>query len=134
LEENGQVSSGVSILSHAARLVRYAGENEAPIAMISAVQMIKTVRLQEGADCIGEKQSAQQQAGEHVTEARKANVPAPTLDPKKPLEEAKSWARCAHLMALLNDGTQENKAGLNQHLGSDAGRDRTSRFCSGAFI
>jgi hypothetical protein len=112
LEQNGQegVSSGVSILSQAALLVRYARENESPIAMMAAVQMINRVRLQDGADRIGEKQSAQQQIGEHVTEARKTNTPAPTIDPKKLLEEAKPWAgRDAHLTALLNDALKKTR-------------------------
>jgi hypothetical protein len=124
LEEDGQegVSSGVSILSQAALLVRYARENESPVAMIAAMEMINTVRLQDGTDRIGEKQSAQQQTGEHGTEARKTNTPAPTLDPNKLLEEAKPWtARDTHLTALLNDELKKTRPVSTSTLGSTRG-------------
>jgi hypothetical protein len=124
LDENGQEgpSAGVSLLSQAALLARYARESESPVAMLAAAKMINAVRLQDGADRIGEKQPSQQQGGESVTEARKANPPAPTVDATTLLEEAKPWAaKDTHLTALLNDALKKTKPVSTGTLGSLGG-------------
>ena len=53
--KEGGAATGVSVLNEAAQLVRYARENESPIAMLTAVQMIERVRYQENSDRIGAK-------------------------------------------------------------------------------
>lgn len=95
-------AAGVSLLHQAGELVRYARENESPEAMLTAVQMIRRVRIQEDASRVGSKKSEPQDKGEAKKEGKKGTALAPSLDASKLLEEAGNWAKGdEHLTALL---------------------------------
>jgi hypothetical protein len=84
--KEGGAATGVSVLNEAAQLVRYARENESPIAMLTAVQMIERVRYQENSDRIGAKktdvstQSGEQAKSDQAKTDQKEQNPAVTFD------------------------------------------------------
>jgi hypothetical protein len=95
-------SAAVSLLDQAMVLVGYARENESPVAMLTAVQMIRRVRAQEGTGRLGTKQSEAQKTSEQPKEGKKGETPTPTMDAQKLLAEAKTWAKGnEHLLALI---------------------------------
>jgi hypothetical protein len=95
-------AAAVALVNQAGDLVRYARENESPLAMLTAVQMIRRVRLQEGSARVGSKQSESKEGGKEAKESAKGQTPAPTLDGQKLLAEAKAWAKGdPHLLALI---------------------------------
>jgi len=107
--KEGGAATGVSVLNEAAQLVRYARENESPIAMLTAVQMIERVRYQENSDRIGAKktdvstQSGDQAKSDQAKSDQKEQNPAVTFDTQKLLAEAKGWAKGnPQLVALID--------------------------------
>ncbi len=59
------------MLSEATSLVNYARENESALAMLTAVQMLERVQVQENAQRVGTKKSGPQNEGEQVKEGKK---------------------------------------------------------------
>lgn len=113
-------SSTVSLLDQAEQLVSYARENESPVAMLTAVQMIRRVPLQD-ASAAGAKKSEAAKSGEEAKEGKKTDAPAPSLDTKALLAEAKGWAKGdEHVMALL-DAEAAKPAESGGTLGSTQG-------------
>jgi hypothetical protein len=105
-------AAAVSMLSQATSLVSYARENESALAMLTAVQMLERVQLQDNAQRVGTKKSGLQTEGEQVKEGKKGNTPAPTLDPQQLLAEAKPWAKDnPNLTAMLDAEAAKAKAG-----------------------
>lgn len=120
-QEKGKEGSAaaVAVLNQAADLVKYARENESPLAMLTAVQMIRRVKAQDGSEHVGAKKSEAQQGGDKGKEAAKGSNPAPTLDTQKLLAEAKTWAKGdAHVMALLNAESAKAPSSLGGTLGA----------------
>jgi hypothetical protein len=106
--KEGGAATGVSVLNEAADLVRYARENESPIAMLAAVQMIERVRYQDNSDRLGAKKTdASTQSGDAKSDQAKGDQkeqsPAVTFDTQKLLAEAKGWAKgTPQLVALID--------------------------------
>lgn len=124
-DEKGKegTAAAVSMLSQATSLVSYARENESALAMLTAVQMLERVQVQDNAQRVGTKKSGLQNQGEQVKEGKKGNTPAPTLDPQQLLAEAKPWAKDnANLTALIDSEMAKAKAGTaSGTLGSTRG-------------
>ncbi len=123
-KEKGKVgaSSAVAMLDQAGELVQYARENESPVAMLAAVQMLERVRVQQGSERIGSKKTGLQREGEQVKEGKKGESPEPTLDPQKLLAEAKPWAKGnQQLMTLLDAESARAKPASGGTLGSTQG-------------
>jgi 4-amino-4-deoxy-L-arabinose transferase-like glycosyltransferase len=115
-------AAAVSLLSRAAELVQYAHENESPVAMLTAVQMLERVQVQDNAERVGSKKTGLQHEGEQVKEGKKGETPAPTLDPQKLLAEAKPWAKGNQsLLALIDAEAAKAKAASAGTLGSTRG-------------
>jgi hypothetical protein len=104
-------AAAVSMLSQATSLVNYARENESALAMLTAVQMLERVQVQDNAQRVGTK------------EGKKGNTPAPTLDPQQLLAEAKPWAKDnPNLTAMIDAEAAKAKAGTaSGTLGSTRG-------------
>ena len=140
--EKGKDSGGaaaVSLLNQAEELVKYAKENESPVAMLTAVQMLERVKVQENAERVGAKKTGLQNEGEQVKEGKKGDTPAPTLDPEKLLAEARPWAKGdPHMLALLDAEAGKAKASAAGTLGSTRGaithRDRVSARAYDDFV
>ena len=112
-------SSAVAILGQAGELVQYARDNESPVAMLAAVQMLERVRVQQDSERIGSKKTGLQHEGERVKEGKKGETPEPTLDPQKLLAEAKPWAKGnQQLVALLDAEAAKAKPASGGTLGS----------------
>lgn len=129
-KDNGGAAA-VSLLDQAEELVKYAKENESPVAMLTAVQMLERVKVQENAERVGAKKTGLQNEGEKVAEGKKGNTPAPTLDPEKLLAEARPWAKGSPpTLALLDAEAGKAKSAAAGTLGSTRGaithRDRVS--------
>lgn len=115
-------AAAVSLLSQATELAQYAKENESPVAMLAAVQMLERVKVQDNAERVGSKKTGLQNEGEQVKEGKKGDTPAPTLDPEKLLAEAKPWAKGnPNLVALLDAEAAKAKATASGTLGSTRG-------------
>jgi len=111
-------AAAVALVSQAGELVHYARENESPLAMLTAVQMIRRVRLQEGNARVGSKQSETKEGGKEAKEGTKGQTPAPTLDGQKLLAEAKTWAKGdPHLLALIEAESAKPGAASSLTLG-----------------
>jgi hypothetical protein len=125
-EEQGdeKSASAVSLLGQAGELVRYARENESPLTMLAAVEMLSRVRVQEARD-----QSPQAEpSGEQVQEGKKGQTAAPTLDRRSLLTEAKAWAQGdEHVMALINAELAKPESKPSGTLGAGAGPIRRIR-------
>lgn len=92
-------AAGVARLGQAVELVAYARENESALAMVTAVQMLRGIRMQDGKTRVGEKKSE----GTPATDGKKGATPAPSVDPKALLNEAKAWAKGnAQVTALID--------------------------------
>jgi hypothetical protein len=102
--KEGGAATGVSVLNEAGQLVRYARENESPLAMLTAVQMIERVRYQENSDRIGAKKTdVSTQSGPEAKSDQKEQNLAVTFDTQKLLAEAKGWAKGnPQLVALID--------------------------------
>src|SRR5580704_15536464 len=102
--KEGGNATGVSVLNEAGQLVRYARENESPLAMLTAVQMIERVRYQENSDRIGAKKTdVSTQSGPEAKSDQKEQNLAVTFDTQKLLAEAKVWAKGnPQLVALID--------------------------------
>jgi|HubBroStandDraft_2_1064218.scaffolds.fasta_scaffold55755_2 hypothetical protein len=116
-------AAAVSMLSQATSLVNYARENESALAMLTAVQMLERVQVQDNAQRVGTKKTGLQTEGEQVKEGKKGNTPAPTLDPQQLLAEAKPWAKDnPNLTAMIDAEAAKAKAGTaSGTLGSTRG-------------
>jgi len=116
-------SETVATLSDAERLVAYARDNESPTAMLTAVQMIERISVQENAAKLGAKKSEAQPASKTPDkEAKKGETPAPTLDPVKLLAEAATWAKGdEHMTALIAVEKAKATAGHVGTLGATKG-------------
>jgi hypothetical protein len=115
-------AAAVSLLSQATQLVQYAHDNESPVAMLTAVQMLERVKTQDNAERVGSKKTGLQNEGEQVKEGKKGGTPAPTLDPEKLLAEAKPWAKGnSNLLALLDAEAAKAKSAASGTLGSTRG-------------
>ena len=125
--KEGGAATGVSVLNEAAQLVRYARENESPIAMLTAVQMIERVRYQENSDRIGAKktdvsaQSGEQAKSEQTKSDQKEQNPAVTFDTQKLLAEAKGWAKGNPQLVALIDAEASKKHTTTGTLGATIG-------------
>lgn len=93
--KEGGNAAGVSVLNQAGQLVRYARENESPLAMLTAVQMIERVKYQEKSDRLGVKKSdVSTQSGKDEAKADQKELNSEvTFDTQKLLAEAKGWAK-----------------------------------------
>jgi hypothetical protein len=103
--EKGRDTSGdaVARLGQAAELVAYAREHESPVAMVTAVQMLRGVRAQEGGDRVGAEATQPVAKGDAQKEEPKRAESEPTLDPATLLQEARSWAEGdAPMLALID--------------------------------
>lgn len=103
--KEGGNATGVSVLNQAGQLVRYARENESPLAMLTAVQMIERVKYQEKSDRLGAKKSdvsTQSGKDEAKTDQKEQNTEV-TFDTQKLLAEAKGWAKGNSQVAALID-------------------------------
>ena len=115
-------AAAVSLLSQATALVQYAKDNESPVAMLTAVQMLERVKTQDNPERVGSKKTGLENQGEQVKEGKKGDTPAPTLDPEKLLAEAKPWAKGnANLLALLDAEAAKAKSSASGTLGSTRG-------------
>ncbi len=115
-------AAAVSLLTQATELVQYAKENENPMAMLTAVQMLERVKAQDNAERVPAKKTGLQHEGEQVKEGKKGDTTAPTLDPEKLLAEAKPWAKGnANLLALLDAEAAKAKGSASGTLGSTQG-------------
>lgn len=116
-------AAAVSMLSQATSLVNYARENESALAMLTAVQMLERVQVQDNAQRVGAKKTGPQTEGEQVKEGKKGTTPAPTLDPQQLLAEAKPWAKDnPNLTAMIDAESAKAKAGTaSGTLGSTRG-------------
>jgi hypothetical protein len=116
-------AAAVSMLSQATSLVSYARENESALAMLTAVQMLERVQVQDNAQRVGTKKSGPQNEGEQVKEGKKGTTPAPTLDPQQLLAEAKPWAKDnANLTAMIDaEAAKAKTAAASGTLGSTRG-------------
>lgn len=141
--EKGKDTGGaaaVSLLNQAEELVKYAKENESPVAMLTAVQMLERVKVQDNAERVGAKKTGLQNEGEKVKEGKKGDTPAPTLDPEKLLAEARPWATGdPHMLALLDaEAVKAKAASAAGTLGSTRGaithRDRVSARAYDDFV
>ena len=83
-------AAAVSLLDQAMRLVSYARDNESPMAMLAAVEMIRRVQVQDGEERLGTKAT---EADQKASKQQKGKTPATTLDTKVLLGEAKAWAK-----------------------------------------
>lgn len=102
-------SQAVALLSQAEDLVRYARENESPVAMLAAVQMIERVHVTPKTD---EAKPETKKVGDDVQQDKKQSTATPTLDPQKLIAEAKPWAqKDPHMLALLNAHKAKSSAG-----------------------
>jgi hypothetical protein len=112
-------AAAVSVLRQAGDLVRYARENQAPLAMLTAVEMLERVRVRD--DRTG-KPASEKDPKIQVAEGSKGKTPEPTLDPQKLLAEAKPWAqRDAHLLALIDAEAAKTKSAAGGTLGVTGG-------------
>jgi hypothetical protein len=89
-------------LGQAVALVAYARENESPVAMLTAVQMLRGLKMQDGKARVGAKKTEAAQAGA-AADAKKGSTPAPSVDTAALLNEAKGWAKGnTQLVALID--------------------------------
>jgi hypothetical protein len=112
-------------------LVRYARENESPLAMLTAVQMLRRVRVQEDAQRVGSKTTTQDQDGKEDPKAKETPsgpTTAPTLDPQRLLAEARPWAQGDPQVRALLEAEAKRVTAPGGTLGRTAGaishRDR----------
>jgi hypothetical protein len=109
----------VSVLNQAGELVRYARENQSALAMLTAVQMLERVRVQ---DDRATKPSSEKDPKIQVEAGKKGKTPEPTLDPQKLLAEAKPWAqKDAHVRALIDAEASKTKSSAGGTLGGTGG-------------
>jgi hypothetical protein len=115
-------SAAVSLLDQAGQLVRYARENESPIAMLTAVQIIRSVKVQEGSERLAKKQSEAQKDSDQAKEVKKGATAPPTFDTQKLLAEARSWAKSdTHVKALIDTEASKAKSSSAGTLGATEG-------------
>jgi hypothetical protein len=111
--EKGKEASAapVAILRQAGELVHYARENESPVAMLAAVQMIQRVRVQDAAGRVKQGQSGAAAGSAAGAAGQKGKTPAPTLDAKVLLAEARTWAKGNQsLVALIDEAAKAQPA------------------------
>jgi hypothetical protein len=103
--EKGKEASAapVAILQQAGELVHYARENESPVAMLAAVQMIQRVRVQDAAGHVKQGQSGAAAGSAAGAAGQKGKTPPPTLDTKVLLAEARTWAKGNQSLVALID-------------------------------
>jgi hypothetical protein len=114
-------SAAVSLLNQAGALIQYARENESPIAMLAAVQILRTVPVQDNSNRFSAKKTGPEPKGEEAKEVSNGKPPV-TLDPEKLLEEAKPWAQGDdNVRALINAEIKKGKPAGTATLGSTRG-------------
>jgi hypothetical protein len=123
-DEKGKEGSaaGVALLNQAGELVQYARENESPLAMLTAVQIIRRVPMQDGEERVGEKQEeqAQGQARREGEQRKDESAAAPSFDTKALLEEAREMAEGnEHVLALID--AEMKKPAQTGTLGAESG-------------
>ena len=100
-------SRTVTILQEAGELVAYARENQSPLAMLTAVQMLQRVRVQDGAGRLKQGPSGAAAGAQAGPEGQKGKTPAPSLDAKVLLAEARTWAKGNQsVLALIDDASK----------------------------
>ncbi len=115
-------AASVALMAQAGQLVRYARDNESPLAMLTAVQMMRRVHLQEASDRLEKKEPVPMKEGEKVPEDKKAETAKPALDTQQLLAEAKGWAAGdEHVLALLEAESQKPETQAGGTLGSATG-------------
>jgi hypothetical protein len=121
--EKGKEGSAksISILNQAEELVRYARDNESPVAMLAAVQMLQRVKVQTAGDRVKEEKSGDVTGTQAASAGQKGKTPAPSLDPKTLLAEARGWAKGDQSLISLLDAEGKKSATGGGTLGSAIG-------------
>jgi hypothetical protein len=115
-------ASAISILNQAEELVQYARENESPVAMLAAVQMLQRVRVETAGGRVAEEKSGDVPRPQGAAAREKGKTPAPSLDPKTLLAEARGWAKGNQsLLGLLDAEAKKGPSGGGGTLGSAIG-------------
>jgi hypothetical protein len=113
--KEGAAAQAVALLRQAGDLVHYARENESPVAMLAAVEILERVQVKEASD---KTKPEAQPSDEKVKEGTKGHTEAATLDPQKLLSEAKPWAQQnPHVLALI-DAEAAKSHGATSTLGA----------------
>ena len=112
-------SRTVTILQEASKLVAYARENQSPLAMLTAVQMLQRVRVQDGAGRVKEGPSDAAAGAPAGPEGQKGKTPAPSLDAKVLLAEARTWAKGNQSLLTLIDEASKAQPQASGTLGGN---------------
>jgi hypothetical protein len=111
----------VSRLTEALNLVAYARENQSPLAMVAAVQMLRGVRATDSAERVPAKTT---EAGTGA-EGKKGKAADATIDPAALLNEAKGWAKGnAQVLAVIDAELAKPATASSGTLGASGGANR----------
>jgi hypothetical protein len=114
------ISRAVTTLQQAGELVAYARENQSPVAMVTAVQMLQRVRIQDGAGRVKEGPSGAAEGAPAGPDRQKGKTPAPSLDAKVLLAEARTWAKGNQsLLTLIDEASKAQQPTTSGTLGGD---------------
>lgn len=99
--------------------------------MLTAVQMLQRVRVQDNSERVGVKQTEAKENGAQGKEGTKGQTAPPSLDPPKLLAEARLWVHGNdHVRAIIDAELAKKKPAAGGTLGSTEGpvlhRDRVS--------
>jgi hypothetical protein len=109
--KEGNKAASVTRVDEAANLVHFARENQSPVAMLAAVEILQTTRLQQDDARFGAKRTGAIQPGEQPSTSNKpADKPLVSLDPQKLLAEAQPWAKGDPNTAALISGAMKRSA------------------------
>lgn len=96
-------SATVAKLEQAEQLASYARQNQAPVVMLAAVQMMEQIQLQDNPGRFGQKEPKPEAQAQNSPAGKKGDSPAPSSDPLKLLAEAKQWAKDDDKVSALID-------------------------------
>ena len=122
-EDKGKdtASPAVSRLSEAMTLIAYARENQSPLAMVTAVQMLRGVRATDSTERVPAKTT---EAGKGP-EGKKGKTAEATIDPAALLNEAKGWAKGnAQVLAVIDAELAKPAGATSGTLGASGGANR----------
>jgi hypothetical protein len=122
-EDKGKdtASPAASRLSEAMTLIAYARENQSPLAMVTAVQMLRGVRATDSAERIPAK-TTEPGKGQ---EGKKGKTAEATIDPTALLNEAKAWAKGnAQVLAVIDAELAKPAGATSGTLGASGGANR----------
>ena len=110
--------SAVALAGQALRLAAYARENESPVAMLAAIEMLGRIRFHSGEQRLGQKTTE----GKAQAPATKGTAAPPTTDLDSLAAEAKAWAKADPiLIAFIERKLAEAKKARGGTLGADGG-------------